>query len=369
MTERKDYYEVLGVDKKASPEEIKKAFRKLALKYHPDKGGDKESEAKFKEINEAYQVLSDPQKRATYDQFGSAGFSGGGPQGQRWEDIFSGFSGGGGGYNVNFEDLGGLGDIFEMFSGGGTRTRKRQKGADMETTITIDFMEAVTGVEREIVLDKYDVCSRCDGSGAEKGSGLKSCEKCGGSGTIQVKKQTMFGVMAQTATCDVCQGRGKVPEKPCSKCHGAGRTRERKPIKVKIPAGIDNGQTIRITGAGEAGPAGSAPGDLYIRVGIRPSSKFKREGADVFSEAKISFPQAALGTNIEVETVEGKVTLKVPAGTQSGKTFRLTNRGMPNLSSTQKGDHLVTVIVETPSRLSRKQRQLLEEFEKDKGWL
>lgn len=364
MAERKDYYQILGVSKEASAEEIKKAYRKLALKYHPDKGGGKEAEAKFKEINEAYQVLSDPKKRQTYDQFGTADFSGAGAGGFHWGQYAQGF--GDGGFNINFEDLGGLGDIFEMFSGGGARRPRR--GSDIEARITVDFMESVTGVEREVVLDKYNVCERCKGSGAEKGTSLKTCEKCHGRGQIQVTRQTMFGTMAQTATCDVCGGVGKVPEKPCTKCQGAGRIRERKGLKVKIPAGIDNGQTIRVSGAGEAGPAGSPAGDLYLTVGVRPSAKFKRAGYDVLTEAKITFPQAALGTTIDVETVQGKVKLKIPAGTQPGKVFKLSDRGIQALNGSRKGDHLVTVDIEVPAKLSRKQKQLLEDFEKDKGW-
>lgn len=361
MAERKDYYELLGVSKGASAEEIKKAYRKLALKYHPDKGGGKEAETKFKEINEAYQVLSDPKKRQTYDQFGTAGFGAGGG-GFDWSQYAQG-----GGFNINFEDLGGIGDIFEMFTGGGRAARPR-KGADIEARITIDFMEAVKGVEREVVLDKYNVCESCAGTGGEKGAGFKTCEKCGGSGRVQVARETMFGTIAQTATCEVCGGAGKTPEKVCTRCHAAGRIRERKAVKVKIPAGIDNGQSIRITGAGEAGPAGTPAGDLYLVVSVRPSAKFKRSGYDVMTDVKISFPQAALGTTIEVETVEGKVGLKIPAGTQPGKVFKLSGRGIRALNSPRKGDHLVTVDISVPNKLSRKQRELLEDFESDKGW-
>jgi molecular chaperone DnaJ len=366
MTQRKDYYEILGVKKDATAEEIKKAYRKLALKYHPDKGGGKEEEAKFKEINEAYQVLSDPKKRATFDQFGSAGFQPGGGGGWGQYGQGGGFSSGG--FNINMEDLGGLGDIFEMFSGGGGRSSRPSRGSDIEASVAIDFIEAVKGIEREIVLDKYNVCEKCEGSGAEKGAKLKDCVKCGGRGKIQVQHQTMFGTFAQTATCDICQGAGKVPEKPCSRCQGAGRVRERKSIKVKIPAGIDNGQTIRVGKAGEAGPPGTQPGDLYLTVMVRPSTKFKREGYNVLSEVKISFPEAALGTTIDVETVEGKVKLKIPAGTQPEKVFKLSGRGIPHLNTARKGDHLVIIKVEVPTKLSRKQKQLLEDFDKDQGW-
>lgn len=367
--EKKDFYEVLGVSKSASADEIKKAYRKIAHKYHPDKGGTKEDEAKFKEANEAYQTLSDDQKRKGYDQFGHASSRMGGGGGGFDPNMYSNMGGfGNGGFNVNFEDLGGIGDIFEMFTGGSGRSRKAKKGADIEASTPIDFMDAVKGVEHEVILNKYNVCDKCNGSGSESGSGMKSCHNCSGSGQTRHERHTMFGTFAQTATCEVCSGVGKVPEKPCSKCQGAGRLKDRKPLKVRIPAGIDSGQTIRIEGQGEAGPAGIPPGDLFLTIVVRPDPRFKRDGADIFSEANISFPKAALGTNIEVETVEGNVTLKIPAGTQSGKTFKLSDRGLPKIHSSHKGDHLVTVIVETPTKLSRKQKELLEQFESDKGW-
>jgi molecular chaperone DnaJ len=368
MPEKRDYYEVLGVKKEASTEEIKKSYRKLAHEYHPDKGtGDA---TKFKEINEAYQTLSDPQKRKAYDQFGHAGptMGGGGAGGFDWSQYQGGF-GGGQGFNINMEDFGGLGDIFEMFTGGaGRQSRQRQKGADIEASISIDFMDAVKGTERDITLDKYDVCDRCDGTGAEKGSSTKTCPTCHGSGQVRHEQQTMFGVFAQTAVCETCHGTGKVPEKPCEKCKGVGRIKERKPFKVKIPAGIDNGQSIRITGKGEAGPAGVPPGDLYLTVMVKSDSRFKREGMNIYSEAEISFPEAALGTTADIETVEGKVKLNIPAGTQSGRIFKLTDRGITDVNSERKGDHLITIIVKTPTKLTRKQKELLTEFEEDKSW-
>lgn len=366
---KRDYYEILGVSKNASVDEIKKAYRKLALKHHPDKGGTKEDEAKFREVNEAYQILSDPQKRKQYDQFGHAGSfgAGAGAGGFDWGQYQQGFGFGTEGFNINFEDFGGLGDIFEMFSGGRSRRRDR-RGADVEAGISIDFSDAVKGAEKEIVLDKYNVCEKCDGSGAESGSGRKDCGTCNGSGQVRTERRTILGTFAQSSTCETCNGIGKVPEKPCTKCHGAGRIKEKRPVKVKIPAGIDSGQSIRIAGQGEAGPAGTKSGDLYLTVMVKLNPKFHREGSDISSESKISFPDAALGTTVDVETVSGNVKLKVPAGTQSGKVFKLSGKGMPRVNSSGHGDHLVTIIVETPTKLSRKQRQLLEDFKNDKSW-
>jgi molecular chaperone DnaJ len=366
--DKRDYYEILGVSKSASADEIKKAYRKIAHKYHPDKGGTKEDEAKFKEANEAYQILSDDQKRKAYDQFGHAGPRMGGGAGGFDPNMYANMGGfGNGGFNINFDDLGGIGDIFEMFTGGG-RPRKPKKGADIEVATSIEFMEMVHGTEHEILLDKLNVCDKCKGKGAETGSSLKTCPTCTGSGQVRREQHTMFGTFAQNTVCENCSGTGKVPEKPCTKCHGAGRLKERVPLKIRIPAGIESGQTIRVEGKGEAGPAGIPPGDLYVNIVVRGDSRFKRNGADIFSEAKISFPKAALGTTVDIETVDGKVTLKIPAGTQSGKTFKLTGHGLSYLHSSRRGDHLVTTIVETPTKLSRKQRQLLEEFEEDKSW-
>jgi len=365
---KRDYYEVLGVSKNASKEEIKKAYRKLALKYHPDKGGSKEDEAKFKEANEAYEVLKDEQKKKAYDQFGhSAPNMGSGGQGFGWDDFAKGGYGTGG-FNINFEDLGGINDIFGQMFGGG-RSQGPKRGSDIEVQLTIDLMEAVSGLEKEMILDKLNKCDRCKGNGAEPGSKIKTCPECKGSGQVKKAQQTIFGTIAQVATCGECKGSGQIPEKKCSKCFGEGRIKERKAIKIKIPAGIEDGQTIRISGKGEPGPIGHPEGDLYVNVRIRSDKEFMREGPNIISNIEISFPGAALGTEAKVKTVQGTVTLKIPAGTQSGKTFRIQGKGMPIIDSGQYGDHLVKVHVKTPTRMSRKQKRLLEEFENDKSWL
>jgi molecular chaperone DnaJ len=336
------------------------------LKYHPDKGGGKESEEKFKEVNEAYQVLSDPEKRKGYDQFGhnnpfDAGANGGGYQ------QYGGFNGQG--FDINFEDLGGFGDIFETFFGGGagTKARRKTKGHDVEAEIRINFEEAVFGTEKDFKLLKMVKCDACGGSGGEKGE-MKTCPGCHGSGQIQEQARTIFGTFAQTVTCPECKGTGKVPEKICKKCNANGRVKDQETIKVKIPAGIDNGQTIRLSGMGEAGERGADNGDLYLRVNVAADRRFTREGQNILNEAQISFPQAALGTNLDIETLDGKVTLKIPAGTQSGKVFKLTGKGVPTLNGSRRGDQLVTVTVKTPTNLSRKQRQILEQFDKDNSW-
>ena len=369
---KRDYYDVLGISKSATDAEIKKAYRKLALKYHPHRQGADSSEDKMKEVNEAYSVLSDATKRKNYDQFGHAnpngagnGAAGGGYQ------QYGGFGGfDTSGFNINMDDLGGFGDIFDTFFGGGAgRGRSRvRKGEDVEAEIRISFEEAVFGVERDFALLKMNTCSRCKGSGAEPGVGMKTCPTCHGNGQIQTEQHTIFGTFASAQVCPECHGIGKVPEKKCIKCHGEGRLREQVEIKVKIPAGINDGQTIKIAGKGEAGEHGIPAGDLYLHVRVAPDKRFVRNGYDIESEVEISFPEAALGTTVDVETIDGKVKLKVPAGTQSGKVFRLTDRGVPQLHGRQRGDHLVTIIVKTPTKLSSKQKRLLEEFSSDKGW-
>lgn len=356
---QQDYYETLGVSKSASEDEIKKAFRKLAVKYHPDKeGGD---EAKFKEINEAYEVLKDKQKRQRYDQFGHAGVgeaNGGGFSGNPFEG-FGGF----GGQGVEFDFGGGLGDIFSQFFGGSTGAQRGpRRGRDVETSINLTFEEAVFGVEKNISLNLDDECDHCKGSGAEPGYGIKTCPTCQGSGQQTRVMNSIFGQIQQAVTCPTCKGKGEVPEKDCSVCGGKGTRRQSRDIKVKIPAGIDDGATIRLREHGEA-TQGGAKGDLYVHIRVKAHKKFTREGNIVLSFEHISMVDAALGTEIDVETVDGLVRMKIPAGTQNGTDFKLSGHGVPNLRSESRGPHIVGIIVDIPTKLSKKQKELLEEFQ------
>lgn len=352
---KRDYYEVLGVSKDASDDELKKAFRKAAVKHHPDKeGGD---ETKFKEINEAYEVLKDKQKRQRYDQFGHAGV--GGASGGGGGNPFEGF-GGGQGFEFNFGD-GGLGDIFGQFFGGGQQQRGPQRGRDVETQIQLSFEEAVFGVERELSFDMEDECSHCHGTTVEPGHELKTCPTCKGAGQQTRVVNTMFGAIQQAVTCETCHGRGKVPEKVCTVCHGRGTERRKQTITLKVPAGIDDGATIRLKERGEA-IANGPKGDLYVHIRVKAHKKFTREGDLILSEEHVDMVDAALGTEIDVETVDGKVRMKVPAGTQSGTDFKLSGHGVPHLRSERRGAHIVSIIVDTPVKLSKKQKELLEQF-------
>ncbi len=363
MTKR-DYYEVLGISKGASADEIKKAFRKLAIQHHPDKeGGD---ETKFKEINEAYEVLKDAQKRQRYDQFGHAGVgnasgSGGNP--------FEGFGGfGGQGQNIHFDfGDGGLGDIFGQFFGGGFGGNNRgpRRGRDVETKVTLTFEEAVFGVEKELRLTLDTECHHCKGTTAEPGYSLKVCDMCKGSGQQTKVMNTMFGAIQQAVVCETCRGSGKVPEKVCTVCSGKGVERREQTIKVKIPAGIDDGTTIRLRERGEAIGDGQR-GDLYVQIRVKAHKKFTREGDLILSEEHVGMIDAALGAEIEVETVDGTVTMKVPSGTQSGTDFKLSGHGVPHLRSDSRGAHIVSIIVDTPTKLSKKQKELLEQFDSAK---
>jgi molecular chaperone DnaJ len=358
---KRDYYEVLGIPKDASADEIKKSFRKLAVKYHPDKeGGD---EAKFKEINEAYEVLKDQSKRQRYDQFGHAGVGGNGEAagGNPFEG-FQGFNG----QNINFDfgDMGGLGDIFGSFFGGNQQQQRQRRGQDVAVNMTLSFDEAIFGAEKEISVNLDDICSHCKGNGAEPGYDLKTCDTCKGSGQVNRVMNTMFGQIQQATVCPTCEGRGKVPEKVCTVCHGKGVERRHQMVKLKVPAGIDDGSTIRLNGRGEAMSGGGEKGDLYVNIRVKPHKKFTREGDLILSDERIDMVLAALGGEIDVDTVDGELTMKIPAGTQSGTDFKLSNHGVPHLRGDGRGAHIVTVHVDTPSKLSKRQKELLEEFAK-----
>lgn len=351
-----DYYATLGVSRDATQADIKQAYRKLSKELHPDKHkGDKDKEKKFKEVNEAYEVLSNEQKRKRYDQFGSA-------DGQQF---------GGGGFQGNYQDFdfsqfgGGFGDLFENFFGGGRRTRDQNKGKNVEFSITIPFSDAISGQEREIEFLTLVRCTHCDGTGAEKGGKLITCETCSGTGQVTRSAQSFFGTMQQTVLCPTCHGSGKVPEKPCHICKGEGRVREKKKVKVNIPAGIQDGQSLRIRGEGEAGRQGAAAGDLYLLIHLEPDVRFQRDGDDIRSEKTISLADAALGTEADVDTVQGFVKLSIPAGTQPHQLFRIKGKGMPVLGTHRFGDHYVTMIVEIPKKLSREERKLFEELRGD----
>lgn len=352
---KRDYYEILGVSKSASADEIKKAFRKAAIKYHPDKdGGD---ETKFKEANEAYEVLRDEQKRQRYDQFGHAGVGGaGGPAGG---NPFEGFNGQG--FEFNFGD-GGLGDLFGSFFGGSqSQQRGPRRGRDVETAIELSFEEAIFGIEKTLNLTLDDECSHCKGTTVEPGYDLKTCDTCKGAGQQTRIMNTMFGAIQQQVICETCRGRGKVPEKNCTVCHGKGTERKKQSITIKVPAGVDDGATIRLRERGEA-VADGAKGDLYVNLRVKPHKKFTREGDLILSDEHISMVDAALGTEIDVETVDGSITMKVPAGTQSGTDFKLSGHGVPHVRGSGRGAHIVRVIVDTPTKLTKKQRDLLESF-------
>lgn len=349
---KRDYYEVLGVGKTASADEIKKAFRRAAVEHHPDRGGD---EAKFKEINEAYEVLKDSEKRKRYDQFGHAGVGGNGG---------SPFGGGyAQGQNINFDfgDLG-LGDIFSSFFGGGTGGRPRQaRGRDVEAEVEISFEQAVFGTEVKLALNLDDTCEHCKGTTVEPGYELKTCDQCQGSGQVVTVSRTIFGNIQQASTCPKCKGAGKIPEKFCTVCRGRGTQAKRQNIDLKIPAGIDDGATIRLREHGEA-IANGPKGDLYVNVRVKPHKKFTREGDLILSEEHVGMVEATLGTEIDVDTVDGPIRMKVPAGTQSGSDFKLSSHGVPHLKGTSRGPHIVTVIVDTPTKLTKKQQELLKEF-------
>jgi molecular chaperone DnaJ len=362
----KDYYDILGVGKNASAEEIKSAFRKKAHEHHPDKGGNAE---KFKELNEAYQVLGNTEKRQRYDQFGSAAFNQGGAGG--WGGFNQGFSGfqsadwRSTGMNFDFEDLGdmfgGFGDIFG-FGGGRQSSRRPTRGRDLEMNTSLDFMEAAFGTEKEINFTKNTTCSHCRGNGAEPGAKIETCKTCGGSGKVTRIQRTILGNIQTQAICSHCSGEGKIYSQKCTTCGGSGIHREQVKIKVRIPAGINDGESIRLSGQGEAGQKGAPAGDLYLRVKLQPHKKFVRDGYDIRTEETISISQAILGDKIDVATIHGEVKLKIPEGTQSGTIFKLRDKGITKLHNRGIGEQYVKIIVKIPSGVSKRQKQILEEL-------
>ncbi len=361
MADKRDYYEVLGLSKGASESEIKSAFRKMALKYHPDRNpGDKEAEEKFKEVNEAYGILSDPEKKAKYDQFVFAGV-----------DPNAGFSGAGGGFSGGgFEDI--FGDLFGgMFGGGfgggfGGQTRRRnapRKGQDIQKRLTITFEEAYFGTKKKIKLNKYVKCSDCDGSGAKKGTGKKTCPVCNGTGQIRSQRQTPFGTMANVTTCNRCGGTGEIIEDPCPTCNGTGKVRKDVIIEVNIPAGVDNESVVSIRGQGAPGENGGPDGDFYVVLNVLPHKLFTRYGLDLELEIPITFAQAALGADVTIPTMEEKVTYKIPAGTQPDTTFRLKGKGVKAPNSSMRGDLYVKVCLEVPTKLTAEQKRLIKQLD------
>ena len=353
----RDYDEVLGVDRNASQDEIKKAFRKKARQYHPDVNRDnpKEAEEKFKEANEAYEVLSDDTKKAQYDQYGHDAFTqGGGASAGGFQGGFGGFGG----------QAGGFGDIFDMFFGGGGRQQQGpQKGNDLREDIDISFEDAAFGKSMDITVHRHEECDHCHGTGGEPGSKVDTCPNCRGTGQESVVQNTPFGQMRTQRTCSKCHGSGKIIEKKCSKCRGEGQVIAKRKIAIKVPPGVDNGSRLRVANEGEPGILGGPKGDLYVYIYVRPHKEFERNGNDVVSRVNISFAQAALGATVQVNTLDGKVDLKIPEGTQTGTAFRIKGKGIPYLRNpNQRGDQHIIVTVQTPKKLTEKQRELLLRF-------
>lgn len=364
MADKRDYYEVLGLQKGASDDEIKKAYRKLSKKYHPDINKEPDAEEKFKEISEAYEILSDPQKRAAYDQYGHAGTDpnyGGGYGG--FGGNYGGFSGGG--------SFGGFEDIFESFFGGGggrsVDPNAPRQGADLQYAVNLKFEEAIFGVEKTVKYNREEVCHTCGGNGAKPGTQPVTCSKCHGAGTINVERQTPLGRMMSRQTCDVCHGTGKEIKEPCPTCHGSGHEKKAHEVKVTVPAGVEDGQQMRLQNQGEAGENGGPYGDLYVVFRVEESDIFDRDGAEIYYELPLNFVQAALGDEINVPTVHGAVKLKVPAGTQTGTNFRLRGKGAPKLRGTGNGDQHVKVKLITPKNLNEEQKQALRQFAEVSG--
>lgn len=359
MAEKRDYYEVLGVAKTASEDEIKSAYRKLAKKYHPDLNpGNAEAEAKFKEVNEAYGVLSDADKRAKYDQYGTAdpqaGFGGGGFSGD-----FGGF--GSGGFSGGFEDI--FENIFGGFTGSRRSNNAPEQGRDLRVDMELTFEEAAFGAKKEINLTREESCDECGGSGAAKGTTAEVCQACHGSGQVRTTQNTVFGSFSSTQQCTACHGTGRIIRTPCKKCGGKGRIRRARRISINVPAGIDNGQAITLRGEGEQGKRGGAAGDLYVYFSVKPHKLFKRRGNDIYLEVAVSFANAALGAEITVPTLEDSIKYKIPEGTQPGTVFRIRGKGIKRLGGNDRGDMYITVGVEIPRRLSSKQKELLRAFD------
>jgi len=354
MSEKRDYYEVLGLARNAGADDVKKAFRKLARQYHPDLNpGDKKSESNFKEVNEAYEVLSDAEKRKRYDTFGHAGFGGGGGGGEGFGGGFEGFS-----------DV--FGDLFSEFFGGGQRRgggARPRRGADLEYQLEIEFEEAAFGCEKTINVPRIETCGDCRGSGAKDPSAVKTCSACNGRGQISVSQ----GFFSITRTCGQCRGSGRSITEPCARCRGQGRVEQARQLKVKIPPGVQSGNRLRSVGEGEAGPMGGPPGDLYVLLVVKAHERFQRDGDNVVVEQSISFVQAALGAEIEVATLWGNQQLKIPAGTQAGTVFKLRGSGIDSLQGGRRGDQLVQVQVVVPRKLTKKQKEILQEFAKEGG--
>ncbi|MDR0862134.1 MAG: molecular chaperone DnaJ [Oscillospiraceae bacterium] len=351
MADKRDYYESLGISKGASDDEIKRAYRQMAKKYHPDVNpGNAEAEARFKEVGEAYEVLSDPDKKARYDQYGHAG-------------VDPNFGAGGGGYGGGFDVD--LGDIFGSIFGGGSSSRSRngpRRGGDVQAEVDLTFAEAAFGVDKEIEVSRIEHCPTCSGSGAKAGTSAERCGNCNGSGTVTSQQRTVFGTMQTSSDCPKCGGTGKIIKQPCEKCRGQGRVRKSKKFTVSIPAGIDEGQAVTMRGQGSVGTNGGGAGDLYVVVSIKPHERFTRRGTSVLLDMPVSITQAALGDELEVPTLDGKVRYKMPEGTQPDTTFRLRGSGIPNLRGGGRGDQYVTVKVAVPTGLSNEQKELLRQF-------
>ncbi|MBB6675406.1 molecular chaperone DnaJ [Cohnella nanjingensis] len=354
MADKKDLYETLGVGRNASADEVKKAYRNLARKYHPDVNKEPDAESKFKEVKEAYDVLSDDQKRARYDQYGH-------------EDPMAGFGGGAGGQG----DFGGFGDIFDMFFGGGGGGRRDpnapQRGNDLQYTMTIEFKEAVFGKETDITIPRTETCDHCHGSGAKPGTKVENCSTCRGTGQQEVAQNTPFGRIVNRRPCTTCGGRGKIIKERCNVCSGSGQVKKQRKIHVKIPAGVDDGSQLRVSGEGEGGVRGGPAGDLYIVLRVKTHDFFERDGDDIYCEVPLTFTQAALGDEIEIPTLTEKVKLKIPAGTQTGTYFRLKGKGVPKLRGYGQGDQHVKVTLVTPTNLSEDQKDLLRDFGSKSG--